>query len=395
MLKLCKNFKNGTSVSAIPESSGRGMPYLSKRDPFLYATDHLILSDGCAFFIYDGNTWLQIVNHGAIDINPVSILDTGGRFKVGWDYYIYLCLNEEGQPVLMVSANTTYPDGGKAQNSRKIGGFHFGHIRHVSDDGKWVPVDSTGNKRGAIGTIWQRNVSVGIVPNSVWDLANRPQCSPEGMVKVGSNWVDIYQCSAAETITLEGPGLSIVTGKLQSKYGQLPVTGIEGLNWFGFAELAGLAGKKMLSYAEWIAAARDNPQGEDDADNYGWTKNTNIIRNRTGCNIDSDGNFIEGGGVKPYAVSALNIVDAVGNVHEWLNEFTYREDGPTVGWAWRDVLGTGKGKAWLYKENSLVSLRAGGHWKDGAAAGPRCVSTSYGSWFVFTYYGCRLACDSI
>jgi hypothetical protein len=394
MLKLFKDLIDDATVSTVPESIGHKTPYLSKRDPFLYAANRLILADGCAFSIYDGNMWRQVVNRGVIDFNPASLLDTGGQFNVGWDYYVYVCLNEDGEPVLVLSANAMFPFGYTAQNCRKIGGFHYGHIRQVSDDGLYVPIDSAGTKRGSYGVTWQRNVSVGIVPNSVWDLVNRPACAPEGMVKVGKLWVDIYPASAAEAIALEGSGLSVTSGKLQSKYGQLPVTGTEGLNWYGMAELAALIGKRMLSYAEWIAAARDNPQGEDGADNYGWTKTTNTGRYRTGCNVDASGAFIEGGGVKPYAISAMNIVDAVGNVEEWLDELTYREDGSAAGWAWRDVLGAGKGKAYLYKDNALVALRAGGSWHYGVPAGSRGVNAGNSPWNVNAGNGVRLACDA-
>lgn len=394
MLKAFKDLVDDATVATIPESISRNSGFISKRDPFLYSTDRLLIADGCAIPVFDGIIWRQIVNRGTLDLNAASLLDTGGQFNVGWDYYIYLCLTENGNPEIVVSANATFPYGFTANNSRKIGGFHYGHIRHVSGDGKWVPIDSAGNKRGSTGTIWQRNVSVGIIPNSVWDLWNRPACAPEGMVKVGNKWVDIYLSSAAENIILEDSGLSVVSGKLQSKYGQLPVTGTEGLNWYGFSEFASLAGKWMMTYSEWIAAARDNPQGEDGADNYGWTKTTNTARQRTGCNVDANGNYVEGGGVKPFAVSALNIVDAVGNVYEWLDEQTYREDGGAAGWAWRDVLGTGKGQAYLYKDNALVSLIAGGSWDNGVRAGTRSVHANNYPWYVGTGAGVRLACDA-
>ncbi|GHV90437.1 hypothetical protein AGMMS50268_09400 [Spirochaetia bacterium] len=394
MLKVFKDLVDEATVATVPESIAHHTSFISKRDPFLYAADRIIIADGASIPIYDGNAWRQIVNRGTLDLNAVSFLDTGGQFNVGWDYYIYLCLGENNDPEIVISANATYPYGFTVQNSRKIGGFHYGHIRHVSDDGKWIPVDSAGTKRGGTGTIWQRNVSVGIIPNSVWDLRNRPACAPEGMVKVGNKWVDIYISSAAEAIVMEGSGLSVVSGKLQSKYGQLPVTGTEGLNWYGFSELASLAGKWMMTYSEWIAAARDNPQGEDGADNYGWTKTTNTARQRTGCNVDAGGNFVEGGGLKPFAVSAFNIVDAVGNVYEWLDEQTYREDGGAAGWAWRDILGTGKGQAYLYKDTALVSLKAGGNWYDGVCAGTRAVNASGYPWNVAALTGVRLACDA-
>jgi formylglycine-generating enzyme required for sulfatase activity len=396
-LKLFKDLVDEATVATLPENGNFKAPgnsIITKRDPFAYAVDRLLIADGAAFDVYDGAVWRQISNRGTIDLNAAAVLDTGGAFNVGTDYFVYLCLDENGDPQIVISANATYPLGFSPERSRKIGGFHYGHVRHVSDDGKWVPTDSSGGKYGGTGIIWQNNVSVGIVPNSVWDLKNRPHCAPEGMVKIGNFWVDIYPSSAAETIVLEGAGLSVVSGKLQSRFGHIPVTGTEGLNWYGFAELASLAGKKMLTYADFIAAARGNPQGEAAADNYGWTKTTNTARYRTGCNVDASGSYIQAGGVKPFAVSAMNCVDTVGNVWEWLAEQTYRQDGGAAGWTWRDVLGAGKGQAHLYNDVGLVSLIAGGSWYNAVGAGSRAVLAGGSPWDVSTGIGVRLACDA-
>jgi hypothetical protein len=397
-LKVFKDLVDDAVVATIPESGSFksvGRSYLSKLAPFSYVNDRLVLADGCGFDVFDGNEWRQVVNRGQMDVTAASLLDVGGSFAVGNDYYVYVCIGANGEPEIIISANATFPAGYAAHTSRKIGGFHFGHIRHVSDDGLWIPVDSNGVKYGSSGTKWEDNVTVGIVPNSVWDLKNRPVCSPEGMVKVGKLWVDIYLSSAIEAITLQASGSSVVTGKLQSKYGQIPVSGTEGLNWYGFAELASLVEKRMLSYSEWIGAARGNPQGENGADKYGWTKTTNNARARTGCGVDSaTGAFLGETGIKPFAVSAFNIVDAVGNLYEWLDELTYREDGSAAGWAYRDVLGAGKGQAYLYKDNALVALRAGGYWFFGVNAGSRTVSADGYPWHVSTNSGVRLACDA-
>jgi formylglycine-generating enzyme required for sulfatase activity len=398
-LKVFKDLIDEATVATIPESGSykaAGSSFLSKRDPFSYAVDRIVVADGCAFDVFDGTAWRQVVNRGAVDVAAVSILDAGGSLSVGVDYYLYVCIDGNGDAELVISANATYPAGFNAQNSRKIGGFHYGHIRHVADDGSWTPIDTNGVKFGSTGTDWKNNVSIGIVPNSVWDLRNRPICDPEGMVKINSHsWRDIYKASAAVPIELEGSGLHVKTGKLQSKYGQLPVTGTEGANWYVFAELASLSGKRLPTYAEFIAAARGNPQGEDSADNYGWTKTSNTSRVRTGCRVDTSTGAFEGAtGVKPYAISAMNCVDAIGNVWEWLDEFTYRQDGGSTGWAWRDVLGTGKGKAYLYNDVGLVALIAGGNWHDGVFAGARAVDADHYPWDVSAGVGVRLACDA-
>jgi formylglycine-generating enzyme required for sulfatase activity len=216
------------------------------------------------------------------------------------------------------------------------------------------------------------------------------------MVKINSYlWRDIYKASAAIPIELEGSRLHVKTGKLQSKYGQLPVTGTEGANWYVFAELAALSGKRLPTYAEFIAAARGNPQGEDGADNYGWTKTSNSSRVRTGCQVNtSTGAFDGASGVKPYAISAMNCVDAIGNVYEWLDDLSYRQDGASPGWTWRDVLGSGKGQAYLYNDVGLVALIAGGNWDNGLRAGARTVNANGYPWDVATAIGVRLACDA-
>ena len=59
-------------------------------------------------------------------------LDTGSGFEMGTDYYIYCCDPTNGSDtvdrdeVFVISKNSTYPSGYTADNSRKIGGFHYG-----------------------------------------------------------------------------------------------------------------------------------------------------------------------------------------------------------------------------------------------------------------------------
>lgn len=389
------------SVSCLPESGNFKSPgdfFIYKQNPFAYTSNVVVVKAGCAIDLYTSGVWEQFVNRADQELT-VADLDTG-TFVVGLDYYIYLCWT--GSVVsLKISANTTYPSvtGITADNSRKIGGFHYGHIRKVSADGEWTPVDGAGGRFGSTTTIWQQNVTVGIVPNSVWDLKNRPRCSPDGMVKVGNLWVDIYLSSAAETVTFEGAtnGLFVAYGKLQSKYGQYPVTGTEGLNWYSFTDLAQRSGKRMLSYAEWIRGAYGNPGGEAAADNYGWTKTANSARTRTGAKVNvTTGVFDSTSGIKPYAISALNLVDCVGNVYEWLDELGPRvsTDDTLGAFAWRNNLGADKGQAYLASASGLAAFVAGGHWGVGVNAGSRAVILDNCPWSVGAYVGCRLACDA-
>lgn len=370
-----------------------GPNYIEKKNPFSYSENKIIVKKDTVISLLNG-TWKIFCVQNDVELSALD-LDQGTDFEVGKDYYIYLCDNNS-DGVFKISLNSTYPAGYSESSSRKIGGFHYGHIRKVSSDGLWVPIDGAGAKFGSGTPNWKDNVTIGIVPNSVWDLKNRPICSPEGMVKIGHIWVDIYQSSAAESITFEGGtgGLHIATGRLQSKYGQTPVSGTEGLNWYGFNELAARIGKRLPTYGEWVKAAYGNPQGLDAADTYGWTKTTNLGRTRTGCQVNtSTGAYDPAAGVKPAAISAYNIVDAVGNLWEWLDELSNRHD--TTSWTWLDVLGAGKGQAYLPNSTGLVAFIAGADWGSGVLSGARAVLVYYYPWNVSTSIGARLACDSL
>ena len=385
------------SVSCLPESGNFKSPgnyFIYKKNPYAYDSNVIVIKQGCAIDLYVSSAWEQFVNRADIELT-VADMDDSSAFVVGTDYYIYLVWDGTNVAV-KISANSTYPSGYTSDNSRKIGGFHYGHIRKVSADDEWVPIDSTGVQFGANGVIWQRNVAVGIVPNSVWDLKNRPSCSPEGMVKVGNMWYDIYLASTAETVSFQGAtnGLHVIAGKLQSKYGQLPITGTEGLHWFNFNELATRIGKRLPSYGERIRGAYGNPGGEAAADNYGWTKTTNTARARTGASVGaSSGVYDAAAGIKPYAVSAYNLIDTVGDIWEWLDELTVRQD--STSWAWNDVLGSDKGQAYLPNNIGFTAFIAGGYWGDGVDCGPRSVYLSDVPWLMYTSLGCRLACDAL
>ncbi|WP_304225407.1 SUMF1/EgtB/PvdO family nonheme iron enzyme [Gracilinema caldarium] len=369
-----------------------GKNYLEKKNPFSYSENKLVVKKDTVISLLN-EEWKIFTVMQEVELSEADLDE--GSFQVGVDYYVYLCDNG-GDGIFLISANSTYPSGFNASSSRKVGGFHYGHIRKVSPDGLWIPIDGAGVKFGAGTPGWRDNVTVGIVPNSVWDLKNKPLCSPEGMVKVGRIWVDIYLSSAAEPIALESgtAGLHIASGKLQSKYGQVPVSGTEGLNWYGFQELASRAGKRLLTYGEWIQAAFGSPQGLDGADTYGWTKTSNGGRTRTGCQVNaSSGAYDPSAGIKPASISAYNCVDCVGNLWEWLDDISNRHD--STSWAWLDVLGSNKGQAYLPNNVGVAAYIAGARWADGVRAGARAVSVSSCPWGVHSGIGSRLVCDSL
>ena len=166
------------------------------------------------------------------------------------------------------------------------------------------------------------------------------------------------------------------------------------MNQFNFNELAARQGLRLLSYDEWLQGAFGSPQGEDGSNNYGWTKTTNTARCRTGCQVDpSTGDFDNVSGVKPYAISAKNVVDCAGNVSEWTKTFSL--DFSSTSWNWQNVLGANQGQAYLPNSGGLRALRCGHFWNSGVLCGPRTVSGNDNPWDVLTSIGARLACDSL
>lgn len=363
-------------------------------------SDTLQIEEGCVFSIFGG---------GVFKTDETSLsasdLDTGTAFQVGKDYYIYLCDAGEGNDeVYKISLNSTYPVGYGAANSRKIGGFHYGKCRKVNS--ALAPINASGEVRG---TSWESSVFDGIVPRSVWTLAHRPKCSPEGMVYLSNGtWVDIYLSSD------DG------AGGLQSAYNATPLTGSEGLNWYGFVERALVVGKRLLTYEEFCMMAYGSPQGLAENNNNAWTASANKGRQKTG--------FVDN------AVSSVGCRDAVGNVWEWLNELITRaehvatngsgtfgaSDGGRAGqaytngnghyvaapaansaqlgrWGWDTFspFGDGYGNIYEYYDYSLVALLGGGNWRSGARAGARAVYLYDCPWYVSVYIGGRGACDSL
>ncbi len=357
-------------------------------------SDTLQIEEGCIFSIFGGGVFKT-------NTTPISAadLDIGSAFTVGKDYYIFLCDAGEGNDeVYKVSLNSTYPAGYGAANSRKIGGFHYGKCRKVN--AALAPVNASGVVRG---TSWESSVFDGIVPRSVWTLAHRPKCSPEGMVYMSNGtWVDIYLSSD------DG------AGGLASAYNATPLTGTEGLNWYDFVERALVVGKRLLSYEEFCMMAYGSPGGLDNSNDNAWTATTNTGRQKTGYVAN--------------AVSSIGCRDAVGNVWEWLNELVTRSshdkingsgtfsssDGARAGktytngnghyhatndgvWAWDTFspFPDGYGNIYEYNDYSLSALRGGGGWGNGARCGPRAVTLYTCPWYVIGDHGARCACDSL
>lgn len=283
--------------------------------------------------------------------------------NLGDDVYIYAVQHASGIAQWVASKNSTVPTGFGADNSRKVGGFHYGRIRGVENryNVSYTPV-------------------VGIVPNSCWDLRHRPTCDPTGMAEVvpGKLWADIYLAS-------EGAGSWPNTVPV-SRFSATPLTGTEGYSrYLDYPVLAANAGKRIPQMAEWFAIADGSPQGSDSNNDTAWSATSNSGRTATGTVAK--------------AISSLNIVDCVGNVWEMLtdnydvgstssSDYNYDKEITEHG---QDA---GEQRGEIYHRLWRIWI-AGGYWTHGARCGSRSVNANHTPWHVNSTTGLRLVCDSL
>ena len=399
------------------------------------AFNAILLKKGSAFTMDDGTKVRRIVADQDITINPKAMLDVNigkesdlTELEHGTDYYIYAYVagNTSNAIDIVVSKSSTYPDDESgdspytASNTRKIGGFHFGTVRVVSQNGS--PVDGSGAEFGTSSPIWKQNVIDGmVVPNSIWDLCDTDGgriSHRDGTVMIGGSWKSSNEGNLTGHYSKKGGrfwcdmylvskdsgtiGFSKNTsrspikgdGKLVSAYGKLPATGKEGLCGYNFIELAKKDGLRLLSYHDWLQVAYGNPQGEEEDNQYGWTKGTNPTRTYTGCSVDTSDGSHSASGVKKYALSAWNVCDCVGDVWDCLYDFALR--GGTGEFGFHDVMPEDEvGQIYEVSNREPIQIIAGGDWSCGVAGGCRTLALDHIPWDVYTTVGSRFARDAL
>lgn len=314
------------------------------------AGDTLNLPDGMANIGGNGKGYLLA---SQTDWDPTANSDgTVTSLALGDDIYVYAVQDPSGVAQWVASKNATVPDGYTADTSRKIGGFHYGRVR---------PLSEAFNAGAAL--------SQQIIPNSCWDLNHRPKCDPTGMVEIipGALWADIYLASEdgaawPETVPL-------------SEYNAVPLTGTEGYAYYDYTRLARNAGKRLPTYSEWLAAAYGTPQGAASAGG------------RVNTGQHGDYGF--------ECVSCLNVDQPSGNIYQVGSEHFDRQHDSD---GWNDNLNAGKDSGSDHGQwygSQLRQIRFGGYWGDGAEAGARAVHLSYAPWSVNSITGLRAVCDSL
>lgn len=301
-----------------------------------------ILSTG---YIHSSN-----VISGEDDENPIDLMGT--------DMFVYLCAGDGlsdaisdvkliASPAIPAMFQILMELGfGETVCTQCIGGFHIGTTR-ITDENR-IPLKVSGETWGGNdtdvvedGNYFGKNVTVGIISNSVWDLSHRPKCFDienhadlvGGMAEVGHIWFDIY--SSCEHYSGGGAGGGDVTGMELAKtsvYGGR--TQSNSGNLFNDILYGARIGKRLPSMSEWFMAAMGSPQASADG-KYG-TVNTGSVGNAgCGLNPNGDSHVLGIDGVKPFAVSAFNLCDCAGLMGERTSEISIvGSENSTSGWGW-------------------------------------------------------------
>ncbi|DAB41116.1 MAG TPA: hypothetical protein CFH81_02120 [Sulfurovum sp. UBA12169] len=296
-----------------------------------------------------------------LDVN----LDTGAK-TAGTDYYIY-ALTTGG---FVLSANNSYPSGYTAENSRKIGGFHYGLT--LEDEAP------TGNKTEA------DMVKIrGINAYSLWDLKWHPAANPEGMVYIAGRWYDIYLLNSDHIVNGTSKASATIAGgattygraipKVPLQYGGNGDTVYAGFKWFHANEIAAAHAKELISYAEFMAIA------------YG------VQEGASSSAVDGGLARVEHYG---FLTSKYGIEQAAGTQYIWGKDVAGNRDEGSTTWAWQNVA-ENRGQIYATHANHITAVSLGGARGAGGHAGSRASDWDSYVWYSDWSVGSRFACDHV
>lgn len=344
--------------------------------------------------------------------------------RAGKDFYVYACQpspTTDTAPIIICSANATYPSGYTASNSRKVGGFHC----------LCATISNTGHTL-------MNYVAGDILPKTIWDLKHRPGSSTVGRVydEAIDMWGYIYLAS--------GTGASCT-----SVYG---TTVTDSRNWINFVDDGHAVKCRMFTDEEFQSLAAGTPEEAqvwnrsdpvtagghsayflltlDVAPGTDWaaadtitggtsgytctvveklTSLTYICKNISNAigftdgEILSNGTFTadQGAGYPTWAahakgriVSSIGCEGCAGEWYQWLQTPSVRlNDGTASGWY---NLPGAKGSLYTYGNNKYgnVQLLAGGRWAETTYCGSCCRLANSSRWDTNVYFGCRFGCHS-
>lgn len=352
------NATTGTSaLAALPEFYRR-KTLMSSNKTSITIYEMTMVNIGTKGYILQSDVTLDLTSASAWD-DTTSIDYTKAAKRAGHDFYVYACKPARGiEPVLILSANSTVPDGYDQDTSRKIGGFHC-LCRAVGTLAWRNPATLTYEAHHLSGYL-----AGDILPASIWDLNHRATSENEGMVYSSETgmWFDIYLSS------WDGE-------KLVSVFGGTTADGASAKKFHGemFAECAAQVKKELISRDNFIAVAKGSNErtpihGYADADT-------------TGGHVDTDNRRM---------ISNIGLEDCCGFLWQWCKQ-SGGANG-SGGWTNSTYDSSVDGNA-TYGSTYGNYFRAnvGGGWADSSYCGSRCVHVADVSAHVFASGGGRLA----
>ncbi|ATD27096.1 Phage tail fiber [Vibrio cholerae] len=262
---------------------------------------------------------------------------------VGVDYAIYATADG-----LIVSSNFTFPAGYNADNSRRIGGFHYGNNEFKS--------------------------------YSFYDLNFRPQCKdPRGMVidiSGSSFWADIYLLNTTpDALGTSAYNATIADGasppKIPAKWGGNGTSQYANFTQYIATEVLAAFGKRLPNAHEFSVLAQGSVTGHVASVDPVTTKFDASARSLIGCEQVS------------------------GHMWQWGSEQWDRGNGSS-GYAWYAAETNGKGSVYsaLGSEGVGASVFGGG-WDLSVRAGSRCSDWRYVPWTSYGSFAARGVCDHL
>lgn len=298
---------------------------------FMIAGGHLRTST--AMTIRVGDT---MVTHAANEVISTPTL------MIGVDYAIYATADG-----LIVSNNFSVPDGYTAENSRRIGGFHYG-------DNEFKDY-------------------------SFYDLHFRPKCKDQrGMVIdiSGSRfWNDIYLLNPTPDALGTSAYNSIIASgarpcKIPSIWGGDGVAQYSSLTQYIAAEVLAAYGKRLPTSDEFEILALGSTPGYAAGVNPVTTKFDVSARSRNGSEQVS------------------------GHLWQWGREKWDRGDGST-GYTWQSPDTNDRGEMYMSSSRGVGAVLLGAGWDDAGLAGPRASSWAHAPWDSRGSVGARGLCDHL
>src|SRR5690554_936302 len=208
-------------------------------------------------------------------------------------------------------------DNAAPANSRAVGGFHAYHTTAT------------------------------VNPNSIWDLGYRLIANPRGMTQCPTgDWVDIYLMDVDYGINgYSRGGVTIADGnsppKIPAIYGGNGTATYGSLTWFEAVDLAAAAGKRLLTYVMFTAAA------------YGVVEHQAVGTDPVTTKYQAGHR------------SACGMEQATGCLYQWGEDINGTSATGTV--SWQDITG-GRGDIYTH---SIRAVRLGANWNSASHSGSR------------------------